>query len=35
MNLLDTIFLGFVGGWLGGFVWASVVAFRANRKDKE
>lgn len=35
MNLLDTIFLGFVGGWLGGFVWALIVAFRANRKDKK
>ena len=34
MNLLDTIFLGFVGGWLGGFVWAFVATFRANRKEK-
>lgn len=35
MNLLDTIFLGFVGGWLGGFVWALVATLRANRKDKK
>lgn len=35
MNLLDTIFLGFVGGWLGGLVWALIVAFRANRKGQK
>lgn len=35
MNLLDTIFLGFIGGLLGGFVWALIVAFRADRKDKK
>ena len=33
MNLLDTIFLGFVGGWLGGFAWALVAAF-IGRKEK-
>ena len=35
MNLLDTIFLGFIGGLLGGFVWALVATFRAKRKDKK
>ena len=35
MNLLDTIFLGFVGGWLGGFVWASIVSIKANETKKE
>lgn len=33
MNLLDTIFLGFVGGWLGGLAWALVAAF-IGRKEK-
>lgn len=34
MNLLDTIFLGFVGGWLGGFVWALVVALKGRGKKE-
>lgn len=34
MNLLDTIFLGFVGGWLGGFVWALLVALKGRGKEK-
>lgn len=34
MNLLDTIFLGFVGGWLGGFVWALIVTFKGRGKEK-
>lgn len=33
MNLLDTIFLGFVGGWLGGFAWALIAALK-GRKQK-
>lgn len=33
MNLLDTIFLGFIGGWLGGFVWALVVALKGRKKE--
>lgn len=33
MNLLDIIFLGFIGGWLGGFAWALVVALK-GRKEK-
>nr|DAI46137.1 MAG TPA: protein of unknown function (DUF5337) [Caudoviricetes sp.] len=35
MDLQNIAFLGFVGGWLGGFVWALVATFRANRKEKE
>ena len=35
MDLQNIAFLGFVCGWLGGFVWALAVTFRANRKDKE
>lgn len=34
MDLQNIAFLGFVGGWLGGFVWAFVATFRANRKGK-
>ena len=34
MNLLDIIFLGFVGGWLGGFAWALVVALKGRGKEK-
>lgn len=33
MNLLDIIFLGFVGGWLGGLAWALVATF-IGRKEK-
>lgn len=35
MNLLDIIYFILCGAWLIGFAWASVVAFRANRKEKE
>lgn len=35
MNLLDIIFFILCAFWLVSFAWASVVAFRANRKDKE
>ena len=35
MNLQNIVFLGFVGGWLGGFVWALVATFIANGKDKK
>ena len=34
MNLLDTIFLGFIGGWLGGFFWALLVALKGRGKEK-
>ena len=35
MDLQNIAFLGFVGGWLGGFAWALIATFRAKRKDKE
>lgn len=33
MGLQNIAFLGFVGGWLGGFVWALVAALK-GRKEK-
>lgn len=33
MNLQNIVFLGFVGGWLGGLAWALVAAF-VGRKEK-
>lgn len=33
MNLQNIVFLGFVGGWLGGFVWVLVAAL-IGRKEK-
>ena len=32
MDLQNIAFLGFVGGWVGGFVWALVVAFIGRTK---
>lgn len=33
MDLQNIAFLGFVGGWLGGLVWALVATF-IGRKEK-
>lgn len=35
MDLQNIVFLGFVGGWLGGFVWASIASIKANETKKE
>lgn len=35
MRLLDIIFFTLCATWLIVFAWDSVVAFRANRKDKK
>ena len=34
MDLQNIAFLGFVGGWLGGFVWALLVALKGRGKEK-
>ena len=34
MDLQNIAFLGFVGGWLGGFVWALVVALKGRGKKE-
>lgn len=35
MDLQNIIFLGFVGGWLGGLAWASIVSIKSNETKKE
>lgn len=35
MDLQNIVFLGFVGGWLGGLAWASIVSIKSNETKKE
>lgn len=35
MDLQNIAFLGFVGGWLGGFSWALVATLKAKGTKKE
>ena len=35
MDLQNTVFLGLVGGWLGGLAWASIVSIKSNETKKE
>lgn len=35
MDLQNIVFLGFVGGWLGGLAWASIASIKANETKKE
>lgn len=35
MDLQNIVFLGLVGGWLGGLAWASIVSIKSNETKKE